>query len=104
MQTFKKKRIDIVIEAPILRRLLTLFDDIGVVGYTVVPVLAGGGKSGPWQSEGMVGGAGQLRNVFVIIDEARVDEILEPVFKLVSRHIGIVSLSDVEVVRGEQFG
>jgi len=103
METFTKKRVDIIIEAPVLGRLFDLFDKIGIGGYTVVPVLAGSGKSGPWQSEGMVGGAGQLRNVFFIIDEARVDEALEPVFKLVSRHIGIVTVSDVQVVRGAQF-
>jgi hypothetical protein len=41
--------------------------------------------------------------VVCILDEARVDEVLDPIFGLVSRQIGIVTLSDVEVVRQERF-
>lgn len=103
METFKKKRIDIVIESLVLKRLLEVFETHEVKGYTVFSAQAGSGESGAWQAEGVLGGTGELRVVFCIVDETRVDEILEPVFKLISRHIGIVTVSDVEVVRGSQF-
>jgi hypothetical protein len=41
--------------------------------------------------------------VICILDEMRVDEVLQPLFKLVSRQIGIVTVSDVQVIRPEQF-
>lgn len=103
METYKKKRIEIVLESIVLPRLVDVFEQHGVSGYTVFSAQAGSGKSGPWQAGGVLGGTDELRVVFCVIDAARVDEILEPVFKVVSRHIGIVTVSDVEVVRGDQF-
>ena len=103
MKTYPKKRIDIMVEAPLMQRVLTVLDQQGVSGYTVLPVLAGRGKDGAWHRDGVVGRAGALVTIFCILDEARVDEVLQPLFKLVSRQIGIVTVSDVEVIRTEHF-
>ncbi|MEO1281193.1 MAG: DUF190 domain-containing protein [Pseudomonadota bacterium] len=103
METFKKKRIEIVIEALVLKRLLEVFEKHQVGGYTVYSAQAGSGKSGAWQADGVISGTSELRVVFCIVDASRVDQVLEPVFKLVSRHIGIVTVSDVDVIRGDQF-
>jgi PII-like signaling protein len=103
MKTFPKKRIDIMVEAPLMQRVLNLLDQQNVSGYTVLPVLAGRGKDGAWHRDGVVGRAGALVMIFCILDEQRVDEVLEPLFKLVSRQIGIVTISDVQVIRAEYF-
>jgi PII-like signaling protein len=103
MKTHPKKRIDIMVEAPLMQRVLTLLDQQGVSGYTVLPVLAGRGKDGAWHRDGVVGRAGALVMIFCILDETRVSEVIEPLFKLVSRQIGIVTISDVEVIRPEHF-
>lgn len=103
MQTHAKKRIEIVVESPLMSRVLTLLDDSGVSGYTVIPVLAGRGKDGPWHRDGIVGRMGTMVMIFTIVDSTRVDAVIEPLFKLVSRQIGIVTISDVEVVRSEYF-
>ncbi len=103
MQTFAKKRLDIVIEVPMLRRLLDLMDQLQVSGYTVIPAIAGRGKDGTWHREATVGDAGRMVVVQCILDEARIEAILKPVFQLVSTQIGIVSICDVEVVRPEHF-
>jgi PII-like signaling protein len=103
MKTHLKKRIDIMVEAPLMQRVLNLLDQQNVSGYTVLPVLAGRGKDGAWHRDGVVGRAGALVMIFCILDEQRVDEVLEPLFKLVSRQIGIVTVSDVQVIRAEYF-
>lgn len=103
MKTHLKKRIDIMVEAPLMQRVLNLLDQQNVSGYTVLPVLAGRGKDGAWHRDGVVGRAGALVMIFCIVDEQRMDEILEPLFKLVSRQIGIVTISDVQVIRAEYF-
>lgn len=103
MQSHHKKRIDIMIEQPLLRRMLELLDDSGVKGYTVLPVLAGKGVDGAWHVDGTVGRAGSLALIFCIVDEARINEVLDPVFSLVQKQIGIVTISDVAVIRKEQF-
>ncbi|MCU0953268.1 MAG: DUF190 domain-containing protein [Hyphomicrobium sp.] len=103
MQTYPKKRIDIMVEAPLMQRVLNLLDQQGVSGYTVLSALAGRGQDGAWHRDGVVGRAGALVMVICILDEARVDEVLEPLFKLVSRQIGIVTVSDVQVIRPTHF-
>lgn len=103
MQTYPKKRIDIMVEAPLMQRVLNLLDQQGVSGYTVLSALAGRGQDGAWHRDGVVGRAGALVTIFCIVDEARVDEVLEPLFKLVSRQIGIVTVSDVQVIRPTHF-
>ncbi len=103
MKMYSKKRIDIMVEAPLMTRVLKLLDDLGVRGYTVLPALAGKGQDGSWHRDGQVGRVGSVVQIFCILDEARVDAVIEPLFKLVSRQIGIVTLSDVQVIRAEHF-
>ncbi len=103
MKTHPKKRIDIMVEAPLLNRVLSILEDQNVVGYTVMQALAGRGTDGSWHQDGLVGRVGSVVQVFCIVDESRLDEILEPLFKLVSRQIGIVTVSDTQVIRPEQF-
>lgn len=103
MKMYPKKRIEIMVEAPLVARVLGLLDERNVSGYTVLPAIAGRGREGSWHRDGLVGQAGAVVQIFCIVDESRVDEILEPLFKLVSRQIGIVSVSDVQVIRPDHF-
>jgi PII-like signaling protein len=103
MDLHRKKRLEIVLEAPGLRGLLALFDRLGVAGYTVVPALSGRGHHGPWDESGQVTDAGRMVMVVCVIDPARLDEVLPPVYEAVERRIGILTVSDVEVVRGGRF-
>jgi nitrogen regulatory protein PII len=103
MQTYLKKRIEILVEAPALHRLLDKLDSSGVTGYTVLPALAGKGRSGSWTEDGLVGDAGRVVAVLCITDAAKADLVLESIFGLLSRQIGIVNISDVAVIRSEHF-
>ncbi|MBX3490249.1 MAG: DUF190 domain-containing protein [Parvibaculum sp.] len=103
MEMHPKKRIDIVLEAPVLKRLTDLLDRLDVTGYTVLPVLGGKGHHGVWSREGLPSSAGAMVSVTVIAAEENLDAVLEPVFALVKRHIGIVTVSDVAVLRSDRF-
>jgi nitrogen regulatory protein PII len=103
MQTYQKKRIEILMEAPALHRLLDKLERAGVSGYTILPALAGKGRGGSWSEEGLVGDAGRMVMILCILDPAKADTVLESIFGLLSRQIGIVSVSDVAVIRKEHF-
>ena len=92
-----------MVEAPLLNRMISILEAQGVGGYTVVPAIAGKGKSGSWHRDGQVGRVGAVLQIFCIVDESRVDDVLDAIFKLVSRQIGIVAVSDVQVIRPEHF-
>ncbi|MCR9255594.1 MAG: DUF190 domain-containing protein [Alphaproteobacteria bacterium] len=103
MKRYQKKRIEIIIEAPMQARVTGLLDRMDATGYTVVPAIAGKGREGIWTREGQVSDASRMIMILCITDGAHVDEILDPLFELVSRHIGIVTVSDVEVFRTDHF-
>jgi len=103
MQLHRKKRLEVVIEAPMVDRLVALLDNAGVKGYTVTPALAGRGREGSWQREGQVTDTGQMFVIMSIIDPGRVDDVLANVYPLVARQIGILAVSDVDVIRKDHF-
>ncbi len=103
MQTYAKKRIDLIIEMPLLRRVTERLDAVAVTGYSVMPVMAGRGQSGSWSADSTVGGTGQMAAVMCIVDGSKVDEVLQAVFAVVQRQIGFLTVSDVAVVRPERF-
>ena len=103
LTTHSKKQLNITIERPVLNRMLDLLDELKVTGYTVIPSLGGSGSEGTWRRSGMVTDAGQMVVVVCVLDESRVADVLGPVFRLVEKQIGIVTVSDVQVVRPERF-
>jgi PII-like signaling protein len=75
----------------------------GVKGYTVFPALSGSGSEGDWDREGMIGDAGQMVLVVVVLDEEDLDRVLTDIFDVVSPQMGVITISDVEVVRPDRF-
>lgn len=103
MQMHQAKRVEIMIEAPMERRLSNALTDNGVTGFTILPVLGGSGHSGRWSREGQVSRAGGMVAVVCLVRPDKVEKLLEAVFAVLERHIGVVSVSDCEVVRAERF-
>ena len=103
MKMHPAKRVEIIIEAPMERRFRTALENADITGYTIMPVRGGSGRSGDWTREGQVSKAGGMIAVVCIIKEERLETLLENVFPLVERHIGVVSITDCEVLRAERF-
>ncbi len=103
MQTHKAKRVEIIIESMMERRLTEALRKADVTGYTILPVKGGSGRSGEWSRAGQVSRAGGMLAVVCIIRPERLDALLEAAFAVVDRHIGVVSVTDCEVLRAERF-
>ncbi len=102
MQTHMAKRVEIIIEAPMETRLTDALTRAGVTGFTVLPVLGGSGRSGRWTREGQVGRAGMVAVICLIVPD-RLEGLLDAAFTVVARHIGVVSVTDAQVLRAERF-
>ena len=102
MDTFRKKRLEIVIERTLERRLLALLEKEGALGYTVLPVLAGKGTRGTWREDSM-SPANQMCMVLVVTDAARAERVAAAAYSLIGDYAGIVLVSDVDVFRGDRF-
>ncbi|MFM2355873.1 MAG: hypothetical protein RLZZ528_1609 [Pseudomonadota bacterium] len=103
MQTHKAKRVEIIIEAPMERRLTDAITGAGVTGFTILPVLGGSGRSGHWTRDGQVSSAGGMVAFVCIIRPERLDTLLDAAFHVLEKHIGVVSVTDCEVLRAERF-
>ncbi|MEJ6745408.1 MAG: DUF3240 family protein [Yoonia sp.] len=102
MEMHDAKRVEIMIEAPLERRLTDALHAAEVTGFTVLPVLGGSGRSGRWSRDGQVGRAGMVA-VICLIKPERLDTLLEAAFAVVEPHIGVVSITDAQVLRAERF-
>ncbi len=103
MQMHDAKRIEIMIEQIMERRLTDLLIEAGVKGFSVLPVRGGSGRSGLWSRQGQVGRAEGLSCVVCLIQPDRLDALLEAIFPVLDRHIGVVNIADAKVLRAELF-
>ena len=103
MQTHRAKRVEITIEQVMQSRLTDALKKSGVTGYTIMPVLGGSGRSGAWSRSGQISRAEGMVQVVCIIRPERLDGLLDAAFAVVERHIGVVCVTDCEVLRAERF-
>jgi len=103
MKMHRKKRIEMIAEAPLENRLVEVLDQLSVKGYTIIPAISGRGEDGVWRREGLVSDAGQMIVLVCILDPSRVDEIVTRLHQFMANRIGIITVSDVDVIRDEHF-
>lgn len=103
MQMHEAKRVEIIIEAMMERRLTEALMEDGVTGFTVLPVSGGSGRSGQWTREGQVSRAGGMVAVICLIRPERLEPLLKAAFAVVESHIGVVNVTDAQVLRAERF-
>ena len=103
MQTHVAKRVEITIEAPMEKRLRRALTEAGVNGFTILPVRGGNGRSGEWSREGQVSRANGMVQFICIVRPDLLDTLVEAAFKVVEPHIGVVCITDCEVLRAERF-
>ena len=102
MQMYRKKKIEMIVDAACLSQLLKMCERVGAKGYTVVPNVSGKGNRG-------IRGVGDLFDIFrnvliiVIVAEDIAVRIVEESQPLLQHYAGIIYTSDVEVVRDEHF-
>jgi nitrogen regulatory protein PII len=103
MQTHAAKRVEIIVEAVMERRITQTIVAAGVTGFTVLPVMGGSGRSGQWSREGQVSRAGGMVAVVCLIAPNRLDHLLDALFPVLDAHIGVVSIMDAQILRAERF-
>lgn len=97
------KRVEIIVEAVMERQICRALTEAGVTGFTVLPVMGGSGRSGAWTREGNVSRAGGMVAVVCLIAPGRLDGLLDALFPLLDAHIGVVSVTDTQILRAERF-
>lgn len=98
-----KRRIELIIEKMAHKRACRILEESGMTGYTVLPAMAGAGDSTRWSRDTDISSSGEMVAIISIGDAEKVEISLEKISNLLGAHIGIVSVSDVLVLRPERF-
>lgn len=101
MQTVTRKRIDILADEPLVPRLLAALDQCGITGHTLLPALSGAGRTGRWHDERLTGASKVMLMAIGSAEDA--DALVEKIAPLLDSHRLLLTIADVEVVRGDRF-
>lgn len=99
MRMLPRKRIEIFVEAPLLRRILTALDQLGVPGYSLMEMAGGRGGGAAWDESGEIGNASRMVCVISLVEPERLPDILARLSVIVAGRIGVTAISDVEVMQ-----
>lgn len=101
IETVIRKRIEILTDAALVKRVTAAIDRAGITGWTVTPVLSGKGREGHWREERVMG----TDKVFVLTIAAqdKAMTLAEELSPILSSHGLLLTMWDVEVIRGERF-
>lgn len=93
------KRIEIVIESPMVPALLEALQRLDVPGYTLLPDVRGAGDRGIRRGDDLSGESSNSLVVIACDDDTKVAGLLEAVRGLISRSGGICLVSDAQWLR-----
>ncbi|MFN4114532.1 MAG: P-II family nitrogen regulator [Sphingomonadaceae bacterium] len=101
IETVIRKRIEILTDSALARRVTDAIDRAGISGWTITPVTSGKGREGRWREERVMG----TDKVFVLTIAAqdRAMALAEDLAPILSSHGLLLTMWDVEVIRGERF-
>jgi len=102
MPTHHKKKVEIIVEAALARRVIQLTESLGAKGFTVLPTLAGRGKSGDWQ-QGDLSSALATKMIVVVAAPELAERIAAEAHELLADYAAVILVSDVEVFRNDHF-
>lgn len=101
IETVIRKRIEILADAPLVRRITAAIDRAGITGWTVLPVQSGSGRDGAWREERITGADKSL--ILTIASQDKAMALAEDLAPILSSHGLLLTMWDVEVIRGERF-
>lgn len=98
----RRRKIEIIIEAPLSRAVVAWLGELGIKGYSMIPRVSGGGAHGERSTDDVTR---VFENVMIlaIAPEAQARQVLEDFHRRFANATGIVYLSDVEVARPDHF-
>jgi PII-like signaling protein len=103
INTVERKRIEILVDGPLVRRLTAIADAAGINGYTLLQAHAGKGSGGVWSDDQITGGASAKQLFLTVCTAEKAQAFLDLVRPLLDSHGLVLFLSDVQVVRAAKF-
>jgi hypothetical protein len=102
IKTVQRRKIEVLVDGPLINRLVDVAESVGVSAYTLLPVSGGRGGHGRWSDDQLSGA--EAKSLFVAVMPAeRAEQLTEALAPLLDDYGLVLLASDVEVVRGGKF-
>ena len=102
MQLHRRKRIDILVDEALAEWLVEQAAGVDLVHYSLLSVHSGRGRAGRWREDD--GYASLRKLMFVAVsNEAKIDAFVTALAPRIEEYGLVVTIYDVDVVRGERF-
>lgn len=101
IETVIRKRIEILADTALLRRVTAAIDKVEITGWTVLPVSSGKGRDGQWREERVTGADKVI--VLTVAAQDKATALAEELAPILTSHGLLLTMWDVEVIRGERF-
>jgi hypothetical protein len=102
IQTVSRKRIEILVDTPLVPRVVAQLKAVDISGWSVIHVDSGGGRAGAWQDDDVTGASAKTI-VLAIASETKASGLIEAIAPLLDSYGMLLTIGDVQVVRGERF-
>ncbi len=102
IQTVSRKRIEILVDTPLVPRIVAHLKAVDISGWSLIHVDSGGGRDGEWQQDDVTGASAKTI-VLVIASEAKASALIDAIAPLLDSYRMLLTVGDVQVVRGERF-
>ncbi len=102
VETVTRKRIEILVDKPLAQVPIQAAADVGIAGYSLVPVQSGSGRHGSWRND-RISGAENKVLFLTIASEDKANALVEALAPKLDSHSLLLTVADVQVVRGDRF-
>jgi PII-like signaling protein len=101
-ETISRQRVEILVDSPLLPRIIKAAESAGIKAHTVFPALSGTGHAGGWSDDQITGASSKVLFVAITTKEkaAALTDRLAP---LLDSYGLVLILSDVQVIRAAKF-
>lgn len=96
------RRIEILVDRPLLRRVSAAADAAGVSNYALLPTLAGRDGADHWVRDELTGATDRVLFTTVLAAD-KAEALVAALTPLLDSHDLLLTISTVEVVRGSRF-
>jgi PII-like signaling protein len=99
----EKLRLELIIESPALRRAEDILQAASVTGWTVIPAKSGFNGRHRWSRGTDISAATDMVVLICVGDADIIPPILPQLYTLLKRHIGVLNIMKVQVLRNTEF-
>ena len=102
VETVTRKRIEILVDTPLVPRIVRQIKVAGISGWSLIHVDSGSGREGEWQHDDVTGASAKTI-ILVIAGDAKATQLVDTLAPMLDSHGLLLTVGEVQVVRGDRF-